>query len=82
MTPTSRMACGFEGNIAHAGLVLMNSAGMVKGNYQPPPPQVNAASLVTGPPGFLADALSTALLAYLEATVARCLPSPHALSPL
>ena len=63
-----------------AGLVLINSAGLIRPKYKPEQNLTGngngAASALTigsvaGPPAVLADAVSTALLFYLERTVAR-----------
>ena len=64
------------------GLVLINSAGLIVKDYKPeagdstasaktPATESIPASTVAGPPGFVADILTGALLFYLERTITR-----------
>ena len=58
------------------GLVLMNSAGLLVEKYKPPPRDTGNTAmnqLMSGPPAFLVDAVTSALLFYLEKTVSRYL---------
>ena len=62
----------------NAGLVLINSAGLIRPKYKPEQNLTGNGAApaftlgpVVGPPAVLADAVSTALLFYLERTVAR-----------
>lgn len=61
----------------HAGLVLMNSAGLIVKGYKPEPAvaereaELSAAPPSSGPPGFVADIVTNALLFYLEKTITR-----------
>ena len=67
----------------HAGLVLMNSAGLIVKGYRPEPAeaekeaQLSAAPPSSGPPAFVADILTNALLFYLEKTITRYAVHSH-----
>lgn len=63
--------------LVFAGLVLMNSAGLIVKDYKPDPAeaseeaQLSAAKPAIGPPGIIADVVTSALLFYLEKTITR-----------
>ena len=61
----------------------MNSAGLIVKDYRPEPAeaekeaQLSAAPPSSGPPGFVADILTDALLFYLEKTITRYCSDAH-----
>ena len=57
-----------------AGLVLINSAGLIKPGYTPEEAAnpSDQATTQTGPPGVVADVVTNVLMFYLERSVPRC----------
>ena len=68
-----------------AGLVLMNSAGLLVNNYKAPENKEAGSTamgqLMSGPPAFIVDAITSALLFYLEKTIGRTLKRAYPVNP-
>ena len=68
-----------------AGLVLMNSAGLLVNNYKAPESKEAGSTamgqLMSGPPAFVVDAITSALLFYLEKTIGRTLKRAYPVNP-